>query len=59
LGRVPPPPDESTAVVESPARKKAAGFLGALCERDGKDEVRVKRENKGASWRIMAPEENL
>jgi hypothetical protein len=56
---VPPPPDESTAVVESPARKKAAGFLEALCVRDGKDEASVKRGRRDASWRIMAAEDNF
>jgi hypothetical protein len=46
-------------VVESPARKKAAGFLEALCVRDGKDEVSVKRGRRDASWRIMAAEDNF
>ena len=46
-------------MVESPARKKAAGFLGALCGRDGKDEASVRRGRRYASWRIMVAEENF
>jgi hypothetical protein len=45
--------------VESPARKKAAGFFVALCVQDGKEDASAKRENRDASWGIMAAEENF
>ena len=43
---IPPPPEESGAVVESPARKNAAGFLRGLCGGDGKEEVRADSERR-------------
>lgn len=39
--------------MESPARKKAAGFLGASCRGNGKEEARVERAMRGARWRSM------